>query len=850
MRQGWTVKGAVVAASLFAIVLRGETEGVVQRIHVSAAAGASGDGTSTAPFATLGAAQSSARELKKRGAVEISIQSGIYRLDTTLILGPEDSGVTWRAEEGADAVLSGGRVVSNWKEVTISGHALWQADLGATLLPKGLRDLYVNGQRRPRACSVPTVPVGMMRNEKGQAIGIVVEDARVAGFARPQDLQVRQQVSWRHYILAVKSVAKAAANRTEIRLADTPDWMAPDFVGFKSFAPVVLENALELLDEPGEWYFDKSVGKLYYWPKAGETIGQTQAVVPVLERLIEIKGASDLCFEGLTFAEAGWHSPAEEGWFGYDPGHIVRGKGGAGGLSFANVFATDARRLRFHRNTFTRLGGVGLHLLQVADAQVVGNVFDDISAEGLGIGAVRDPKDAPQDITVANNLFRRTNQDYAMGPALLTGKLLRATIHHNQVCDVPYIGVLVNKLFGKAPAQYGQVNVRWNRIENVMKTTFDGGAFYTWTDGSSDGTPCVCSDNTIRGVFSKDSQGIYLDNDCRYWTVERNVIEKTLDRWYLIKGSHHMLRDNFTDNGHCRQMNLHKPPEITEERTVVCTNADWTAYPLAQKTVAEAGLEPAYRDLLACLPKAQSTNTPPRVSVEAPRTVSLLANVRLRGQVSDDGQPYGVRRFEWRKVSGPGDVSFFGQQTRALELDAAFSEPGEYVLRLEVSDLELTSHADVALTVTAAEKGRNLASGLPREAYSCSRTNTVKEAPAMAFDGKPNTYWYPGFPGTGWLQVDLGRAVPVTRVELTLRNDTGDHAQSRLEFEIVASSDPAFQTFVTIRQHGLDPDPNCGGTWSANYVGDRQTFRYVRYWKRKGFDGVVPEMRVYGNRGP
>lgn len=847
MRQGWTVKGAVVAASLFAILLRGETEGVVQRIHVSAAAGASGDGTSIAPFATLAAAQQAARELKKRGTVEIIIQSGIYRFDTTLILGPEDSGITWRAAEGAEVVLSGGRVVSNWKEAIVCGRALWQADLGATLLPKGLRDLYVNGQRRPRACSAPTVPAGMLRNEKGQAIGIVVEDPRVAGFARPQDLQVRQQVSWRHYILSVKSVAKAAANRTEIRLADTPEWMAPDFVGFKSFAPAVLENALELLDEPGEWYFDKSASTLYYWPKTGETIGKTHVVVPVLDRLVEIIGASDLCFEGLTFAEAGWHSPAEEGWFGYDPGHIVRGKGGAGGLSFANVFATDARRLRFHRNTFTRLGGVGLHLLQVADAQVVGNVFDDISAEGLGIGAVRDPKDAPQDITVANNLFRRTNQDYAMGPALLTGKLLRATIHHNHVCDVPYIGLLVNKLFGKAPAQYGQVSVRWNRIENVMQTTFDGGAFYTWTDGSSDGTPCVCSDNSIRGVFSKDSQGIYLDNDCRFWTVERNVIEKTLDRWYLVKGSHHALRDNFTDNGHCKRMDLHKPPEIVEERTVVSTNAAWTVYPLAQKTVAEAGLEPAYCDLLTRLPKEKLLNTPPRVTAEAPRTVSLLANARLGGQVSDDGQPYGIRRFEWRKVSGPGEVSFFGQQTRALELDAAFSEPGEYVLRLESSDVELTGHADVALTVTPAEKGSNLAAGLPAEAYSSSRTNTLHEAPANAFDNNPKSYWYPGFPGVGWLQVDLGRAVPVMRVELTLRNDSGDHAHSRSEFEIVASNDPAFQTFVTIRQQGLDPDPNCGGTWSANYAGDGQAFRFVRYWKRKGFDGVVNELRVYGN---
>jgi hypothetical protein len=43
-----------------------------------------------------------------------------------------------------------------------------------------------------------------------------------------------------------------------------------------------------------------------------------------------------------------------------------------------------------------------------------------------------------------------------------------------------------------------------------------------------------------------------------------------------------------------------------------------------------------------------------------------------------------------------------------------------------------------------------------------------------------------------------------------------DHKESRAEFEVVASNDPEFKTYVTHAQQGLDPDPQFGGVWSAN----------------------------------
>lgn len=47
----------------------------------------------------------------------------------------------------------------------------------------------------------------------------------------------------------------------------------------------------ELLDEPGEWYHDIREHKVYYMPRAGETI--REAIVPMLETLVEFIGTAE-----------------------------------------------------------------------------------------------------------------------------------------------------------------------------------------------------------------------------------------------------------------------------------------------------------------------------------------------------------------------------------------------------------------------------------------------------------------------------------------------------------------------------------------------------------------------------
>ena len=77
----------------------------------------------------------------------------------------------------------------------------------------------------------------------------------------------------------------------------------------------VVENYREALDSPGEWYLSKD-GYLYYIPMPGETIYNTECMVPVIDKFIVIAGdgnkdknVSHIRFENLRFRVAGYKTP-------------------------------------------------------------------------------------------------------------------------------------------------------------------------------------------------------------------------------------------------------------------------------------------------------------------------------------------------------------------------------------------------------------------------------------------------------------------------------------------------------------------------------------------------------------
>jgi hypothetical protein len=93
-------------------------------------------------------------------------------------------------------------------------------------------------------------------------------------------------------------------------------------------------------------------------------------------------------------------------------------------------------------------------------------------------------------------------------------------------------------------------------------------------------------------------------------------------------------------------------------------------------------------------------NQPPVVSAGPARTVKVNTWLSLVGTASDDGLPVppGALTLQWRKVSGPGLVTF-GTPTLATTT-ARFQKAGTYTLELAATDGVLSQQSTIVITVT------------------------------------------------------------------------------------------------------------------------------------------------------
>lgn len=119
----------------------------------------------------------------------------------------------------------------------------------------------------------------------------------------------------------------------------------------------------------------------------------------------------------------------------------------------------------------------------------------------------------------------------------------------------------------------------------------------------------------------------------------------------------------------------------------------------------------------------KATNRAPVVNVGANQTITLPDTAVLNGSVTDDGLPNGsTMTSSWSMVSGAGTVAFNNPNSPATT--ASFSAAGVYVLRLTASDSELTSSADVTVTVNPSTPPPTVGISSPAEGTEItSRTN-------------------------------------------------------------------------------------------------------------------------------
>ena len=585
-----------------------------------------GDGSSAANAASITRAQeliAAAKRSGMTGNIEVILADGYYKLDSTLALNESSGGdgkfsVVWKAAEGAKPVIGSAYQLSgkNFKEYSGSGSkTIYVADV-----PAGTdsRQLFVNNVRATRARSEGGLTNSAFLMSGGTNVGYTCNDTELLSFAKPTDLELVFKEEWTQSRIHVASIAQNG-EKVELTL-DQPGWryiLNKGSTKAKETGPVWIENALELLDEPGEWYLDTTANKLYYMPRPFEDMSSAEFSIPTIDgELLTITGSGyedsqmvqNVRFEGITFADTTWLRPNGECGHADVQNNHIREVGDV--LQTAAVLLKRANGVHFEDCTFTRIGINALQMREaVQNCTIIGNHFYDISSSAVNVGLPQENANTSgnkmlKNFTISNNYIHNIGADYGSAAAISVSYAANVTSWHNEIFHVPYSGYHIGYGWTTRNANILKNNdIAYNFIHDYMGDgIYDGGAIYTLGNSNGDGYNLI-HDNYAKNQMNRTGV-LYADEGSTYW--------KFLPYWASINaGTEHIeYSGNYTTTDRYTYSNqvVFGEDGVTMGENPVYDPKNPSAE--VQSIIAAAGLESAYASLRNGQIERISTNLP------------------------------------------------------------------------------------------------------------------------------------------------------------------------------------------------------------------------------------------------
>jgi len=298
-----------------------------------------------------------------------------------------------------------------------------------------------------------------------------------------------------------------------------------------------LENALEFLDQPGEWYADRRTGVLYYWPLPDEDMISAKVFAPVLTSIVELKGTpgfsvKNIHFKGLHFAHVNWPLP-KGGYYGlqacfYSIANFQRPWFDLVAQVSSAINWQFAKSCSFEDGQISQVGGVGLQVGRGCSSNLIqGNIFCDIGGNGLMIGEGKDSAHFAEAVTVnrvLDNHVYRCGTEYFGAVGIWAGYASETIIAHNAVHDLPYSAISVGWRWDTSPTGCRSNIIEYNDVHHFMGTLSDGAGIYTL--GFQPGTIIrgnLVHENAYHGQGVYGANSLQLDDGSKGLYIESNI---------------------------------------------------------------------------------------------------------------------------------------------------------------------------------------------------------------------------------------------------------------------------------------------------------------------------------------
>lgn len=501
-------------------------------------------GTEEQPFGTIAKAKTEIRRLiadgKMNSDINVYLREGTYYTDKTLKFTDKDSGqnffdVVWQSYPGENAVISGAVPVKEWKPYK---NGIYKAYVGEGL---SINSLYENGEmltksRYPNAGE--NVYEGWLHPEK------FPEDKRtikfpVGSIPEAKDISALEVVMWPGngimWFLNYRTVIHADWERGFFSLDRRVYSGSGTFVCDTSY--YFVQGAIEFLDTPGEFHYDKKTGYIYYYPK-GEI---TSSVISYgsAEHVLEFRGKSEkqlahnIKFAGVELMNTAQTEKItgfeDDGYEKLDFDEDALGHG----VRFNNSENITIENCRIHDVTNS---GVYFRLIN-RNNRVYGNDIYNVGGDGISLfspGLYRNIEEGDLSVPflenksplanyghyIANNCIRRATLIYYQASGISGYHIGQGDVHvaNNKVSDIKRIGIN----WGVSKERN---YIEYNDISNVMNGSEDGGAIYVHFEPVDDGA--VVRNNWLHdsNAWKGGVAAVYFDENANSTIMERNISE-------------------------------------------------------------------------------------------------------------------------------------------------------------------------------------------------------------------------------------------------------------------------------------------------------------------------------------
>lgn len=571
------------------------------------------------------------------GNIVVQLNAGYYQLSETLNLTEHHGGngeysVIFRGV--GDVIIGGGLRINGDSFIKDNETGIYSVSVPAGTTT---RQLFVDNVRAVRAKSDGKLVNASELFENNISVGLTSDNVEIASFQNQDGIEFVYMTTYPHFRAGLDH-AVDNGNGTVNLYMDDPAWTwIQTWIDHNnnsaSNCMLYYENALELLDEPGEWYLNESTNMLYYMPRPFENMSDVTVTLPVLDGLMTICGSSydnvvqNILFENITFADATWMQPS--GKYGHcaSQNNLLSHNTGTLSLQYmpdGSIMVEKANSVSFTNCTFTRLGTTALYYVQgVQNSVISGNRFYDLSGGGLQIGDLtyghapnndinnynpRDIRRLLKNYEVENNYIHNTGVDFYSSSSIGIGFVANINITNNEIFSIPYSAITVGAGWNcKFENVQRNVKISGNFIHDYMKKANDGGGIYViGNSGASEDNR-----NEVFNNYLTNMQGayapLYPDAGSTYWYFHDNVVDLSQMEAYPFNGAkpawllvntydHHIyVQGNYTTTNKT-MISTNHTSDLYINNNIVCDPDNWPSD--AQTIIDLAGLNTIHAETL------------------------------------------------------------------------------------------------------------------------------------------------------------------------------------------------------------------------------------------------------------